>query len=416
MKVTKICDDIFDIGNIAFLLKTTHNEVYDFNFRNNFECKSIVSSSENPVLLHIGAIENYSEVVEALEEIGMKPLISEEEHLRCSTIEKWYPVLKDKTPFTVVYDKFPDLQEVEKQFSFPIFIKGNRQTNRHKKSQCIIENAVDYEKLKLEWEKDPVLYWQKIAIREYVPLKTIDEESFPDQVPISYEFRFFCFEGKCMGYGPYWYMGQNYSMAPEDKEEAVQLAEWAAGKLSAVFPAIDLAKTADGRWILIEVNDAQESGFVGLNSISLWRNVVEAAQDRTWIPVEDFFEEGTVIMAGDPLANVSLEEMTAIVKRTQDAHELVDLYVKIHNKFWFIEDDLYDYEKGTPEYNDLAAEIDAWGELMDKVQDELIIRAKNEGLMDREEKHPRAIISMEPFMKKYGYRDGRGWWVRNSGG
>ena len=121
-------------------------------------------------------------------------------------------------------------------------------------------------------------------------------------------------------------------------------------------------------------------------------------------------------MAGDPLANVSLEEMTAIVKRTQDAQELVDLYVKIHNKFWFIEDDLYDYEKGTPEYNDLAAEIDAWGELMDKVQDELIIRAKNEGLMDREEKHPRAIISMEPFMKKYGYRDGRGWWVRNSEG
>ena len=76
----------------------------------------------------------------------------------------------------------------------------------------------------------------------------------------------------------------------------------------------------------------------------------------------------------------------------------------------------YDYEKGTPEYNDLAAEIDAWGELMDKVQDELIIRAKNEGLMDREEKHPRAIISMEPFMKKYGYRDGGGWWVRNSKG
>ncbi len=34
MKVTKICVDIFDIGDIAFLLKTIHNEVYDFNFRN----------------------------------------------------------------------------------------------------------------------------------------------------------------------------------------------------------------------------------------------------------------------------------------------------------------------------------------------------------------------------------------------
>ena len=56
-------------------------------------------------------------------------------------------------------------------------IDGNWYSETAPTGDQIIENAVDYEKLKLEWEKDPVLYWQKVAIREYVPLKTIDATS-----------------------------------------------------------------------------------------------------------------------------------------------------------------------------------------------------------------------------------------------
>lgn len=96
MEIRTISDDFFTIGNIAILYKQTGNDVYDFNFRNNYECRSIVSEVESPVLLHVGAIENYADIESMFEEFGMKLLISEAEHLRCSTIEKWYPVLKDK--------------------------------------------------------------------------------------------------------------------------------------------------------------------------------------------------------------------------------------------------------------------------------------------------------------------------------
>ncbi len=151
MEIRTISDDFFTIGNIAILYRQTGNDVYDFNFRNNYECRSIVSEVEAPVLLHIGAVENYADVEAMFEEFGMKLLISEAEHLRCSTIEKWYPVLKDKTPFTKIYDEIPPLDELLQEFSFPVFIKGNRQTNRHKKSQCIIESADQYESLQKEW-------------------------------------------------------------------------------------------------------------------------------------------------------------------------------------------------------------------------------------------------------------------------
>ena len=126
MILRKFCDDFFEIGKIAILQKKTNNDVYDFDFRNHFECRSVVSESNNPVLLHFGVVGNYSAVVNALAEIGMKPLVSETEHLRCSTIENWYPLLKEKTQFTVVYDELPDLDVLLEHFSFPVFIKGNK--------------------------------------------------------------------------------------------------------------------------------------------------------------------------------------------------------------------------------------------------------------------------------------------------
>lgn len=277
MELRQVSDDFFTVGNIAVLQRKTGNDVYDFDFRNYFECRSVVAEIEEPVLLHIGAVESYTGIEEMLKQMGMKLLVNESEHLRCSTIEGWYPVLKDKTPYTKIYDKLPSVEELLRDFSFPVFIKGNRQTNRHKKSQCIIEDERTYELLRDKWARDNVLSWQKAAVREYVPLLKIDADSYPDMIPMSYEFRFFYFGGKCMAYGPYWYMGQKYLLPQNELKEVLELTDWAAERLSVVFPAIDVAKTVAGKWIIIEVNDAQESGFVGANPLVLWENIIKAA-------------------------------------------------------------------------------------------------------------------------------------------
>ena len=60
-------------------------------------------------------------------------------------------------------------------------------------------------------------------------------------------------------------MGSKYSMEPKDSEAAAKLAEWAAQRVAVSFSAVDLAKTAEGEWIIIEANDDQESGFVDLS-------------------------------------------------------------------------------------------------------------------------------------------------------
>ena len=58
----KISDDFFTIDNIAILQRKTGNDVYDFNFRINFNCRSVISEVDVPVLLHIGAIEDHAGV------------------------------------------------------------------------------------------------------------------------------------------------------------------------------------------------------------------------------------------------------------------------------------------------------------------------------------------------------------------
>jgi len=215
-----------------------------------------------------------------------------------------------------------------------------------------------------------------------------------------------------MAYGPYWYMGRQYSLPVNELQDVLKLTDWAAERLGVSFPAIDVAKTASGEWIIIEVNNAQESGFVGVNPLTLWNKTISAMQDRTWISVEDFFEEGTVIMGGDPLPDRSLEEMWVIAKNYSTTQELVDSYAGAHNKFWWVEDDEYDFEEGTEEHKKACAVTDAWGELMNFLEERVVACATEEGLLAERQPNSGLIKQLEAFMKKYGYRDGQGWWVR----
>ena len=41
----------------------------------------------------------------------------------------------------------------------------------------------------------------------------------------------------------------------------------------------------------------------------------------------------------------SVEQMQLDIASISSTQELVDVYVQVHNKFWYIEDDLYDYEE-----------------------------------------------------------------------
>ena len=186
-------------------------------------------------------------------------------------MESWYPLLKELTPRTQVFDTLPSAEEIESNFQWPVFMKGSRQTSKHNPDLSVIRDRSHYERASEQYRDDVILHWQKPVIREFIPLRSV-EGSVPGKVQPSVEYRSFWWHGDCVGWGRYWYQVAPYECP--DAEVGLAVAQQAATRLKVPFLVIDFAKTADGRWIVIECNDAQESGYVGIPPQALWQQVL----------------------------------------------------------------------------------------------------------------------------------------------
>ena len=104
--------------------------------------------------------------------------------------------------------------------------------------------------------------------------------------------------------------------------------------------------------------------------------------------------------------------MWVIAKNSSTTQELVDAYARAHNKFWWLEDDEYDFEEGTEGHKKACVVTDAWQQVMDYLEERIIECAIEEGLFAERQPDSGIVEQLEAFMRKYGYRDGRGWWVK----
>lgn len=54
--------------------------------------------------------------------------------------------------------------------------------------------------------------------------------------------------------------------------------------------------------------------------------------------------------------------------------------------------------------------MEAWGKIMDLLDEMVMAAAREEGLLVERQPNSGTIKQFEKFMKKYGYKDSRGWW------
>jgi hypothetical protein len=247
--------------------------VYDFNFDLHFRCTHPQSFNEEELcVLRVGAIPDYRSEFSAKADLGLRLINSPSEHARASELDVWYPRLADLTPRTRVFAQLPAVEEIEATFTWPVFIKGSRQTSKHNPDLSIARDATQYRQISNAYLSDPILHWQKPVVREFVPLRRVPGQ-VPGKIMPSLEFRSFWWHGECVGWGEYWYQVPRYQT--DDIETGLGVAEEAARRLEIPFLVVDFAKTADSRWILIECNDAQESGYAAIPAQALWRNVLK---------------------------------------------------------------------------------------------------------------------------------------------
>ncbi|GAB4190861.1 MAG: hypothetical protein OHK0022_04060 [Roseiflexaceae bacterium] len=247
---------------------------YDLTFATFFACRRPWQRPAQVTAIgRFGVADNYAELHGLLAADGIALVHTPEQHELAAELPRWYPLLADLTPRSLWFDEPPPAAEIERHFAWPVFLKGSRQTSRHRAALSIIASAEQYERAAAEYRAIPRMRRQALVCRELAALRRIPAPP-SDTIPPAFEFRSFWWRGICVGAGPYWASTAHYTWTPRERQEALALAGEAARRLALPFLVVDVAQTQDGHWIVIEVNDAQESGYAGISPVALWQAVI----------------------------------------------------------------------------------------------------------------------------------------------
>ena len=144
---------------------------------------------------------------------------------------------------------------------------------------CIAGNKSELETIIWLWKKDPILNWQKMICRQYLDLEKIDN-NFDDQLQFSNEHRVFLWRNKVVGLGQYWTDARKIDLDHTEQNEIKTLAEKVAEIVDVPFLVVDIARQENKNWIVVELNDAQESGYAGVSKLQLWEEIIKIENRR----------------------------------------------------------------------------------------------------------------------------------------
>ncbi len=259
----------------------TGSPAYDFDFRLLLDSRTVPMDDQlGTVVMRVGPIADYGSLCSELGELDGRPVNSVAEHVRASELSAWYSLLRDMTPESWVFDGHPTLAEVLRAASLPLFVKGDRQTSRHRADRAVAKTEADLEAVLQLYRDDDILHWQRVVVRELVQLRRVGGTT-PGGLPATFEFRTFWWHGELVGSGPYWGSTAEFRWTDAERAAALEVAGQAALRLQVPFLVVDVAQDVDGRWLVIECNDAQESGYAGVNALSLWRAVLDQSREET---------------------------------------------------------------------------------------------------------------------------------------
>lgn len=268
--------DVFQIEDAVWIAESKiRSPNYDFAFEQLMACRrSRFGADEVVAVGRFGAVEDYDLLYAGLLDLGVRLVHSPEQHALCSELPRWYPLLQGLTPESWWFDQAPDAETAGELAGWPLFLKGSRQTSRHQAKLSIIHGPDEYREAVAAFATDRMLHWQQVVIRRFERLRPIQAD-MGQRIPASFEFRSFWWKGQLVGAGPYFADFAKYQWSEAEQAAAMEMAAEAARRANLPFVVVDMAQRVDGRWIVIEINDAQESGYAGVPRLAMWQRIVE---------------------------------------------------------------------------------------------------------------------------------------------
>lgn len=229
------------------------------------------------VIARYSALPYYSELELDIKNSGGRLLNTSAQHEYIADLENWVSDLKEMTPQT--WKRLEDIPDIG-----PFILKGGTNSKKSRWSSLMFaktkKEAIDiYFKL----SDDGLIGNQKIYIREFVPLHTYMIGL--GGIPITKEFRFFICDEEILCGAYYWssHVDQLETIPSIDEVPKEFLKEAMRRiKNGAYAPrgyVLDVAITADGKPIVVELNDLQMSGTSENDLNLLYRNLWQRLQE-----------------------------------------------------------------------------------------------------------------------------------------
>lgn len=210
--------------------------------------------------------EIYKLFYSALESKNISLINKSDEYINCHYFPYSYEIIKDKTPKSIYFDfdgklDFQDLMLKLSVFNGkPILIKDYVKSQKHKwNDACFIRSSNDSNEVKRVTDNFINLQGtdlnKGLVYREFLELEFIGEHS-KSKMPLTKEYRLFFFKGKLIGKYKYWDEGE-YISDDNNIDEFIEIAKY----IKSNFFTMDIAKTINGEWKIIELGDGQVSGL-----------------------------------------------------------------------------------------------------------------------------------------------------------
>jgi hypothetical protein len=219
------------------------------------------------VICRYSGLPFYEELERDVLNLGSKLLDTSQQFNYFANLKKWYPDFEDITPKT-----WFELRDIPKTGSF--VLKGLTNSKKFNwKSHMFAENYERAVDVYCTLMRDSLIGDQGIAIREFVPLKKLEEGI--NGMPVSDEYRFFCYNGEVVAKGFYWSnLYEDLVEKPDVNKVPEKFIEEIVSRLNGKgFAVFDVAQTEAGNWILIELNAGIQSGLSMIDSDEFYKNL-----------------------------------------------------------------------------------------------------------------------------------------------
>jgi hypothetical protein len=211
-------------------------------------------------------VAQYAALYDALAARNLRLLNDPAAYQFCHYLPDSYPAIEGRTPHTVWtrLDGVPDFEQIMELLlpfgSGPVMVKDFVKSRKHEWFEaCFIPSATDRAAVErvvrrfIELQGDVLA--EGLVFREFVEFEPLGIHS-RSGMPLTREYRLFFVDGEPAGILPYWDEGDYAGPEPPlDEFRGV------AVKVPSRFFTMDVARTVDGNWLIVELGDGQVAGL-----------------------------------------------------------------------------------------------------------------------------------------------------------